>query len=171
MAEQAKLPATEKPVLLSKDIEAKMMALDREVQYLLNKAKFTKPRPRPKDKNATRAEPPLNASDQAEKVIPPPGEGRVPGSGQEEGLLSLLGLPLTPGFPPGQNEDAKPISEPEKETGELRKVIGNMEFARPRGWQTCGHSLFVEGPQAVSGPFVLRLLHIHTNMSVQRSRL
>uniref|UniRef100_A0A8I3MMG0 Hypoxia up-regulated protein 1 n=2 Tax=Canis lupus familiaris TaxID=9615 RepID=A0A8I3MMG0_CANLF len=88
MAEQAKLPATEKPVLLSKDIEAKMMALDREVQYLLNKAKFAKPRPRPKDKNGTRAEPPLNASDQAEKVIPPPGE----------------------------TEDAKPISEPEKET-------------------------------------------------------
>ncbi|XP_029813132.1 hypoxia up-regulated protein 1 isoform X1 [Suricata suricatta] len=90
VAEQAKLPATEKPVLLSKDIEAKMMALDREVQYLLNKAKFTKPRPRPKDKNATRAEPPLNASasDQAEKVIPPA----------------------------GQTEDTKPISEPEKET-------------------------------------------------------
>ncbi|XP_014711148.3 hypoxia up-regulated protein 1 isoform X1 [Equus asinus] len=90
VAEQAKLPATEKPVLLSKDIEAKMMALDREVQYLLNKAKFSKPRPRPKDKNGTRAEPPLNASasDQEEKVIPPP----------------------------GQTEDAKPVSEPEKET-------------------------------------------------------
>ncbi|XP_032328359.1 hypoxia up-regulated protein 1 isoform X2 [Camelus ferus] len=90
VAEQAKLPATEKPVLLSKDIEAKMMALDREVQYLLNKAKFAKPRPRPKDKNGTRAEPPLNAStsDQGEKVIPPP----------------------------GQTEDAKPVSEPEKET-------------------------------------------------------
>uniref|UniRef100_A0A9L0SKF4 Hypoxia up-regulated protein 1 n=1 Tax=Equus caballus TaxID=9796 RepID=A0A9L0SKF4_HORSE len=90
VAEQAKLPATEKPVLLSKDIEAKMMALDREVQYLLNKAKFSKPRPRPKDKNGTRAEPPLNASasDQEEKVIPPPGE----------------------------TEDAKPVSEPEKET-------------------------------------------------------
>ncbi|XP_032141140.1 hypoxia up-regulated protein 1 isoform X1 [Sapajus apella] len=88
LAEQAKLPATEKPVLLSKDIEAKMMALDREVQYLLNKAKFTKPRPRPKDKNETRAEPPLNASasDQEEKVIPPA----------------------------GQTEDAEPISEPEK---------------------------------------------------------
>ncbi|XP_076968814.1 hypoxia up-regulated protein 1 isoform X3 [Tamandua tetradactyla] len=86
MAEQAKLPATEKPVLLSKDIEARMMALDREVQYLLNKAKFAKPRPRPKDKNGTRAEPPLNASDQGEKVIPPP----------------------------GQAEDAKPILEPEK---------------------------------------------------------
>ncbi|XP_011908446.1 PREDICTED: hypoxia up-regulated protein 1 isoform X3 [Cercocebus atys] len=88
LAEQAKLPATEKPVLLSKDIEAKMMALDREVQYLLNKAKFTKPRPRPKDKNGTRAEPPLNASasDQGEKVI----------------------------LPAGQTEDAEPISEPEK---------------------------------------------------------
>ena len=89
LAEQAKLPATEKPVLLSKDIEAKMMALDREVQYLLNKAKFTKPRPRPKDKNGTRAEPPLNASagDQEEKVIPPA----------------------------GQTEEAKPILEPDKE--------------------------------------------------------
>lgn len=76
LAEQAKLPTTEKPVLLSKDIEAKMMALDREVQYLLNKAKFAKPRPKPKDKNETRAEPPLNASanDQGERVIPPPGE-------------------------------------------------------------------------------------------------
>ncbi|KAF6333193.1 hypoxia up-regulated 1 [Rhinolophus ferrumequinum] len=90
MAEQAKLPATERPVLLSKDIEAKMMALDREVQYLLNKAKFAKPRPRPKDKNGTRAEPPLNASasDHGEKVI----------------------------GPPGQSEDAQPISEPDKAT-------------------------------------------------------
>ncbi|XP_069935512.1 hypoxia up-regulated protein 1 isoform X3 [Oryctolagus cuniculus] len=88
VAEQAKLPATDKPVLLSKDIEAKMMALDREVQYLLNKAKFAKPRPRPKDKNGTRTEPPLNASDsdQGEKVIPPA----------------------------GQTEDAEPIPEPEK---------------------------------------------------------
>ncbi|XP_006758769.2 PREDICTED: hypoxia up-regulated protein 1 [Myotis davidii] len=90
LAEQAKLPTTEKPVLLSKDIEAKMMALDREVQYLLNKAKFAKPRPKPKDKNETRAEPPLNASasDQGERVI----------------------------HPPGQTEDAQPISEPETET-------------------------------------------------------
>uniref|UniRef100_A0A8C9KI62 Hypoxia up-regulated protein 1 n=1 Tax=Panthera tigris altaica TaxID=74533 RepID=A0A8C9KI62_PANTA len=105
VAEQAKLPATEKPVLLSKDIEAKMMALDREVQYLLNKAKFTKPRPRPKDKNATRAEPPLNASasDQAEKVIPPP----------------------------GQTEDAKPISEPEKETGSEQADTEPLELEGP----------------------------------------
>lgn len=103
MAEQAKLPATEKPVLLSKDIEAKMMALDREVQYLLNKAKFTKPRPRPKDKNGTRTEPPRNASDQEEKVIPPP----------------------------GQTEDAKPLTEPEKETGPEAADAEPLELGGP----------------------------------------
>ncbi|XP_005378351.2 PREDICTED: hypoxia up-regulated protein 1 isoform X2 [Chinchilla lanigera] len=106
VAEQAKLPATEKPVLLSKDIEAKMMALDREVQYLLNKAKFAKPRPRPKDKNGTRTEPPLNASasDQEEKVIPPA----------------------------GQAEDAKPISEPEKaETGSEPVDTEPLELGGP----------------------------------------
>uniref|UniRef100_A0A3Q1M930 Hypoxia up-regulated protein 1 n=2 Tax=Bos TaxID=9903 RepID=A0A3Q1M930_BOVIN len=105
VAEQAKLPATEKPVLLSKDIEAKMAALDREVQYLLNKAKFAKPRPRPRDKNGTRAEAPLNAStsDQSEKVIPPP----------------------------GQTEDTKPIPEPEKETGPEAADSEPLELGGP----------------------------------------
>uniref|UniRef100_A0A8C5S7P8 Hypoxia up-regulated protein 1 n=1 Tax=Laticauda laticaudata TaxID=8630 RepID=A0A8C5S7P8_LATLA len=46
LAEQNKLPPTAKPVLLSKDIEVKIAGLDREVQYLLNKAKFTKPKKR-----------------------------------------------------------------------------------------------------------------------------
>ena len=96
----------------------------------------------------------------------------APGAtGQEEGLLSLLGLHFTPGFPPGQTEDAKPISEPEKETGELKKVIGNMDIAKPRGRQTCRHSLFLEGPQAVNSPYIFRFLHIYTSMSVQRSRV
>uniref|UniRef100_A0A8B9Y8X4 Hypoxia up-regulated protein 1 n=1 Tax=Bos mutus grunniens TaxID=30521 RepID=A0A8B9Y8X4_BOSMU len=105
VAEQAKLPTTEKPVLLSKDIEAKMAALDREVQYLLNKAKFAKPRPRPRDKNGTRAEAPLNAStsDQSEKVIPPP----------------------------GQTEDTKPIPEPEKETGPEAADSEPLELGGP----------------------------------------
>uniref|UniRef100_A0AC11BMZ3 Hypoxia up-regulated 1 n=1 Tax=Ovis aries TaxID=9940 RepID=A0AC11BMZ3_SHEEP len=105
VAEQAKLSATEKPVLLSKDIEAKMAALDREVQYLLNKAKFAKPRPRPRDKNGTRAEAPLNASasDQSEKVIPPP----------------------------GQTEDTKPIPEPEKETGPEAADSEPLELGGP----------------------------------------
>ncbi|KAM3921296.1 hypoxia up-regulated protein 1 isoform 1-T2 [Leptodactylus fuscus] len=53
LAEQEKLPATEKPVLLSKDIEQKSAALDREIQYLINKAKFSKPKPKPKPKSNT----------------------------------------------------------------------------------------------------------------------
>uniref|UniRef100_UPI00398E5734 hypoxia up-regulated protein 1 isoform X2 n=1 Tax=Pristiophorus japonicus TaxID=55135 RepID=UPI00398E5734 len=52
VGEQNKLPSTNKPVLLSKDIEAKLTLLDREVKYLLNKAKFAKPKPR-KEKNTT----------------------------------------------------------------------------------------------------------------------
>ncbi|XP_041030297.1 hypoxia up-regulated protein 1 isoform X2 [Carcharodon carcharias] len=50
--EQNKLPSTQKPILLSKEIEAKLALLDREVKYLLNKAKFAKPKPR-KEKNTT----------------------------------------------------------------------------------------------------------------------
>lgn len=150
LAEQAKLPATEKPVLLSKDIEAKMMALDREVQYLLNKAKFSKPRPRPKDKNGTRAEPPVNAtaSEEAEKVIRPPGEGRA-------WLQVLLAgsrppspakLHCCPGFPAGHTEGAEPVSEPETATAsepETETATGELgtlgaAIAQPRAledWQ------------------------------------
>lgn len=148
MAEQAKLPTTEKPVLLSKDIEAKMMALDREVQYLLNKAKFTKPRPRPKDKNGTRAEPPLNASEQGEKVIRPPGKAGCLAPGvtrQEKGLISLLGLHFIPGFLPGRTEDAKPISEPEKETRELGKLGTWISLSLVVG-KLAGIACFLDSP-------------------------
>ncbi|XP_050777947.1 hypoxia up-regulated protein 1 isoform X2 [Gopherus flavomarginatus] len=72
LAEQNKLPPTEKPTLLSKDIELKIAALDREVQYLLNKAKFAKPRPK-KEKNTTKTDSGKNATapPDSEKVIPP----------------------------------------------------------------------------------------------------
>nr|XP_020840473.1 LOW QUALITY PROTEIN: hypoxia up-regulated protein 1 [Phascolarctos cinereus] len=100
LAEQAKLPTTEKPVLLSKDIEAKMLALDREVQYLLNKAKFTKPRPRPRDQNKTQTDPTQNqnASAQEEKVIPPLDEDvepiLEPPTAEEKAKIPDLGLDL-----------------------------------------------------------------------------
>uniref|UniRef100_A0A672N9R9 Hypoxia up-regulated protein 1 n=1 Tax=Sinocyclocheilus grahami TaxID=75366 RepID=A0A672N9R9_SINGR len=74
VAEQDKLSPTEKPVLLSKDIEAKRSLLDREVNYLLNKAKFVKPKPKDKakDKNTTSTEnSKANSTEDAEKVIPP----------------------------------------------------------------------------------------------------
>ncbi|KAI5629230.1 hypoxia up-regulated protein 1 precursor [Silurus asotus] len=76
VAEQEKRSPTEKPVLLSKDIEAKISLLDREVTYLLNKAKFAKPKPKPKpkDKNTTSSENGKTNNTDAEKVLPPKDE-------------------------------------------------------------------------------------------------
>nr|XP_008122446.1 PREDICTED: hypoxia up-regulated protein 1 [Anolis carolinensis] len=93
LAEQNKLPPSAKPILLSKDIELKIAALDREVQYLLNKAKFAKPKP-PKKENATKTETGKNATErpEGEKVIPPKEEK------QED-----------------QPEDASPVQEPPTE--------------------------------------------------------
>ncbi|XP_069643925.1 hypoxia up-regulated protein 1 isoform X2 [Haliaeetus albicilla] len=72
LAEQNKLSPTEKPVLLSKDVELKIAALDREVQYLLNKAKFAKPKPK-KEKNTTKTDSGKNATatSETENTIPP----------------------------------------------------------------------------------------------------
>ncbi|XP_048369198.1 hypoxia up-regulated protein 1 [Sphaerodactylus townsendi] len=85
LAEQSKLPPTEKPVLLSKDIELKIAALDREVQYLLNKAKFARPKPK---KNTTKTEAGKNAT------VPPLDENVIPP--KEE----------------SQEDDASPVKEP-----------------------------------------------------------
>ncbi|KAE8592424.1 hypothetical protein XENTR_v10018755 [Xenopus tropicalis] len=71
LAEQAKLSLTEKPVLLSKDIEMKIGALDREVQYLLNKAKFSKPKPKKKNNTTKPENAEKNATESEEKIIPP----------------------------------------------------------------------------------------------------
>ncbi|KAI7793813.1 hypoxia up-regulated protein 1 [Triplophysa rosa] len=75
---QEKLSPTEKPVLLSKDIEAKLSLLDREVNYLLNKAKFAKPKDKKKtkDQNSTSTENgKANSTEDAEKVIPSNSDG------------------------------------------------------------------------------------------------
>ncbi|XP_078538328.1 hypoxia up-regulated protein 1 isoform X1 [Lissotriton helveticus] len=93
VAEQGKLAPSEKPVLLSKDIELKLGMLDREVQYLLNKAKFAKPKPK-KDKEKSKAETDKNATSSpkdSEKVIP-----------QKEER------------PEGTPDEAKPVKEPPK---------------------------------------------------------
>uniref|UniRef100_A0A8C2TN42 Hypoxia up-regulated protein 1 n=1 Tax=Coturnix japonica TaxID=93934 RepID=A0A8C2TN42_COTJA len=79
LAEQNKLSPAEKPVLLSKDIELKIAGLDREVQYLLNKAKFAKPKPK-KEKNDTKSDSGKNATatSESENTIPPT-EGKQEG--------------------------------------------------------------------------------------------
>lgn len=76
MAEQEKRSPTERPVLLSKDIEAKLSLLDREVTYLLNKAKFAKPKPKPKpkEKNSTSSDNGKTNTTDSEKVISPKDE-------------------------------------------------------------------------------------------------
>uniref|UniRef100_A0A0S7F3A5 Hypoxia up-regulated protein 1 n=1 Tax=Poeciliopsis prolifica TaxID=188132 RepID=A0A0S7F3A5_9TELE len=53
VAVQEKRSPHERPVLLSRDIESKLLLLQREMNYLLNKAKFAKPKPKPKAKNET----------------------------------------------------------------------------------------------------------------------
>lgn len=69
VAEQEKRSPQERPVLLSKDIESKLALLDREVNYLLNKAKFAKPKAKAKAKNSTSSDKSNGTSE--EKTIPP----------------------------------------------------------------------------------------------------
>ncbi|XP_061557914.1 hypoxia up-regulated protein 1 [Phycodurus eques] len=71
-AEQEKRSPKDHPIMLSKDIEAKLSLLDREVNYLLNKAKFAKPKSKAKAKNTTSSDKSSTANSTAEqKVIPP----------------------------------------------------------------------------------------------------
>ncbi|XP_016522599.1 hypoxia up-regulated protein 1 isoform X3 [Poecilia formosa] len=79
VAEQEKRSPHERPVLLSRDIESKLLLLQREMNYLLNKAKFAKPKPKPKAKNETTTDAgnKVNATTE-EKVIPPTEESKNP---------------------------------------------------------------------------------------------
>uniref|UniRef100_A0A673WW61 Hypoxia up-regulated protein 1 n=1 Tax=Salmo trutta TaxID=8032 RepID=A0A673WW61_SALTR len=106
VAEQEKRSPTERPVLLSKDIESKLSLLDREVHYLLNKAKFAKPRAKAKanstasessskaNSTASESSSKANSSKTEEKVIPPKEETKD--KGQREGgktqYISVMAL-------------------------------------------------------------------------------
>uniref|UniRef100_A0A3P8YKC1 Hypoxia up-regulated protein 1 n=1 Tax=Esox lucius TaxID=8010 RepID=A0A3P8YKC1_ESOLU len=98
VAEQEKRSPTERPVLLSKDIEAKLSLLDREVNYLLNKAKFAKPKAKPKNNSTT---------------TPPKSSSKANSKGNDE---------VRPGEEPpikepaGQNTDSSSPSQLEDET-------------------------------------------------------
>lgn len=76
VAEQEKRSPQERPILLSKDIESKLALLDREVNYLLNKAKFAKPKAKAKAKNSTSADKDNSTSE--EKTIPPAEQEKAP---------------------------------------------------------------------------------------------
>ncbi|XP_074783675.1 hypoxia up-regulated protein 1 [Athene noctua] len=113
LAEQNKLSPTEKPLLLSKDIELKIAALDREVQYLLNKAKFAKPKPK-KEKNATKADSGKNATaaSETENTIPPT-EGKQEekpedvGPAKEPPTVEKVAIDDEPGSDSGSKKEKK----------------------------------------------------------------
>ncbi|XP_017158724.1 hypoxia up-regulated protein 1 isoform X2 [Poecilia reticulata] len=75
VAEQEKRSPHDRPVLLSRDIESKLLLLQREMNYLLNKAKFAKPKPKAKNETSTDAGSKVNATTE-EKVIPPTEESK-----------------------------------------------------------------------------------------------
>uniref|UniRef100_A0A669E298 Hypoxia up-regulated protein 1 n=1 Tax=Oreochromis niloticus TaxID=8128 RepID=A0A669E298_ORENI len=100
-AEQEKRSPKERPVLLSKDIESKRTLLEREVNYLFNKAKFAKPKP--KAKNGTSTDKSSKANSTAEENVSPPIEeipaGCVlPGGGPGVDLGDLVRLYLLAGL-------------------------------------------------------------------------
>lgn len=82
VAEQEKRSPKQRPILLSKDIESRLALLDREVNYLLNKAKFAKPKAKAKARNGTSSDKSSKANGTAEeKVIPPTKERKDTKSG------------------------------------------------------------------------------------------
>ncbi|XP_043533656.1 hypoxia up-regulated protein 1 [Chiloscyllium plagiosum] len=112
--EQNKLPSTQKPILLAKDIEAKLGLLDREVKYLLNKAKFAKPKLR-KEKNTTQEMKNTTTEDQnttadSENIIPPTRE-----TGEDTEHVEVV----KPGeAPPTVNKDQTTVEDDEAEIPE-----------------------------------------------------
>lgn len=86
MAEQEKRSPKERPVLLSKDLESKLALLDREVNYLLNKAKFAKPKSKAKAKDSSSSEKSgKNNTTAEEKVIQTSKEGAQEETGGSNG--------------------------------------------------------------------------------------
>ncbi|XP_038833049.1 hypoxia up-regulated protein 1-like isoform X2 [Salvelinus namaycush] len=117
VAEQEKRSPTERPVLLSKDIESKWALLDHEVNYLLNKATKTKPKAaKPKaakPNNSTTSESSsskANSSKMEEKVILPKEETK-----DEEGAEVQQEEPPIK-EPTGQNTDSLSQSQPTDKT-------------------------------------------------------
>lgn len=75
---------------MSKDIESKLALLDREVNYLLNKAKFAKPKAKAKAKNTTSSDKSSKANNTSEeKVIPPTEESTDTQKGGSHGKTHM----------------------------------------------------------------------------------
>lgn len=125
VAEQDKRSPKERPVLLSKEIEAKLVLLDREVNYLLNKAKFAKPKAKAKAKNSTNSEKSTKANSTAEeKVIPPTEESTIKQSENPEDVESGHA-------PPTEENTAQTDSDSQSQPTEETTTTGPTEKAKP----------------------------------------
>ncbi|XP_024287812.1 hypoxia up-regulated protein 1-like isoform X1 [Oncorhynchus tshawytscha] len=119
VAEQEKSSPTERPVLLSKDIESKWALLDREVNYLLNKPKAAKPKAakpakaaKPNNNSTTESSSSkANSSKMEEKVILPKEETK-----DEEGTEEVQQEEPPIKEPTGQNTDSLSQSQPADKT-------------------------------------------------------
>ncbi|XP_068456851.1 hypoxia up-regulated protein 1 isoform X2 [Clinocottus analis] len=125
VAEQEKRSPMERPVLLSKDLEAKLTLLDREVNYLLNKAKFAKPKAKAKAKNDTSSDKSSKANTTAEeKVIPPKEESSdIKTENLEE---------VPPGeAPPTEESTVQKDSDSQSQPTDQTTATGPTEKAQP----------------------------------------
>ncbi|XP_041863802.1 hypoxia up-regulated protein 1 isoform X2 [Melanotaenia boesemani] len=115
VAEQEKRSPQERPVLLSKDIESKVALLDRELNYLLNKAKFAKPKAKAKPKNSTNTDKSSSKANNTagEKDVPPTEDDADAKSGSPEDVPAGE-TPPTEETPQQSNSDSQ--SEPTEET-------------------------------------------------------
>lgn len=125
VAEQEKRSPKERPILLSKDIESKLALLDREVNYLLNKAKFAKPKAKAKAKNSTSSDKSSKANNTAEeKVIPPTEESTDTKSESPE--------EVQPGeAPPTDESTVHTDSDSQSQPTEDTTTTGPTEKAQP----------------------------------------
>uniref|UniRef100_A0A8C9Y7A8 Hypoxia up-regulated protein 1 n=1 Tax=Sander lucioperca TaxID=283035 RepID=A0A8C9Y7A8_SANLU len=128
-AEQEKRSPTERPVLLSKDIESKLALLDREVNYLLNKAKFAKPKVKAKAKNSTSSDKSSKANNTTEeKVIPPTEEStdtKTGGSNKSPEAVQPGEAPPTEESTVHSDSDSQSQPTEETNTGRSAKPVAD----------------------------------------------
>jgi hypoxia up-regulated 1 len=91
--DQAKTPSHEKPKLLVADIAIKIADLDREVKYLINKAKTFKPKVKVEKKEANETKTTEKPKEEVEKVEEPEPVEEPPKEETQEEEEVVLELP------------------------------------------------------------------------------
>ncbi|KAK5859282.1 hypothetical protein PBY51_003361 [Eleginops maclovinus] len=123
-AEQEKRSPKERPVLLSKDLESKVSLLERELNYLLNKAKFAKPKAKAKNSTSSDKSSKSNNTSQ-EKVIPPTEESA---DTQSESPEEVQPVEVPPTEESAANTDSESPSQPTEESA----TTGPTEKSQPK---------------------------------------